>query len=66
MDNQNSTAKINTSYPGYFVEEDLEKLDESKHYNSVELVRIINKLIDKHEKLENEVKELNQFLELTQ
>lgn len=37
----------------------MEKLDESKHHNTNELVRIVNKLIEKNEELEHEIEELN-------
>lgn len=36
----------------------MEKLDESKHYNSVQLVKIINILIEENEELKRRIEEL--------
>lgn len=43
MSNQNSTSDVEIAYQEVYQEE-LELLDEAKHYNSVDLVREINRL----------------------
>lgn len=40
----------------------MEKLDEKEHHNTNELVKVVNKLIEENERLNEEIEDVNFFL----